>query len=163
MVQGLRVLGVDTVGQLSAMPRAPLTLRFGPEPGRRLDQMFGRIAEPIDPIRTPDLVEVSRNFSEPIGAAETIAKYTRRLVVQLTARLEERGLGVRRCDLIIHRVDNIMQCLRAGLAKPVREPARLSNSSATASRRSILASESRRWRSLPLWSNRWRRSKSPPL
>ncbi|WP_208645057.1 Y-family DNA polymerase [Rhizobium gallicum] len=126
MVQGLRVLGVDTVGQLSAMPRAPLTLRFGPEPGRRLDQMFGRIAEPIDPIRTPDLVEVSRNFSEPIGAAETIAKYTRRLVVQLTARLEERGLGVRRCDLIIHRVDNIMQCLRAGLAKPVREPARLS-------------------------------------
>jgi hypothetical protein len=33
IVQGLRVLGIDTVGQLSAMPRAPLTLRFGPEPG----------------------------------------------------------------------------------------------------------------------------------
>ncbi|MBN9032526.1 MAG: DNA polymerase Y family protein [Rhizobiales bacterium] len=125
-VQGLRVLGIDTVGQLSAMPRAPLTLRFGPEPGRRLDQMFGRVAEPIEPIRTPELVEVAKNFAEPIGAPETIAKYVRRLVAQLSARLAEDGLGARRCDLFIHRVDNTRQHLRAGLAKPVRDPARLS-------------------------------------
>ena len=125
-IQSLRVLGVETVGELSAMPRAPLTLRFGPEPGRRLDQLFGRVAEPIHPLRTPELVEVSRNFQEPIGAAETIEKYIRRLVGQLTAELEKRGLGVRRSDLVIHRVDNTRQCLRAGLAKPVRDPSRLS-------------------------------------
>jgi protein ImuB len=103
-----------------------LTLRFGPEVGRRLDQLFGRVAEPIEPLRTPDLVEVSRNFQEPIGAAETIAKYLRRLVGELTAELETRGLGVRRSDLIIHRVDNTRQSVRAGLQKPVRDPARLS-------------------------------------
>lgn len=125
-VQGLRVLGIDTVGQLSAMPRAPLTLRFGPEPARRLDQMFGRAAEPIEPIRTPELVEVSKNFAEPIGAPETIARYVQRLVGQLAARLAQNGLGARRCDLVIHRVDNTRQHLRAGLAKPVRDPARLS-------------------------------------
>ncbi|MBO0132267.1 DUF6504 family protein [Agrobacterium burrii] len=125
-IQSLRALGVETVGELSAMPRAPLTLRFGPEPGRRLDQLFGRVAEPIDPLRTPELVEVSRNFQEPIGAPETIEKYIRRLVGQLTAELEKRGLGVRRSDLVIHRVDNTRQCLRAGLAKPVRDPSRLS-------------------------------------
>jgi protein ImuB len=125
-VQGLRVLGIDTVGQLSAMPRAPLTLRFGPEPARRLDQMFGRIAEPIEPIRTPELIDVTKNFAEPIGAPETIAKYVRRLVGQLSARLAEDGLGARRCDLFVHRVDNTRQHLRAGLAKPVRDPTRLS-------------------------------------
>jgi protein ImuB len=125
-LQGLRVLGIDTVGQLSAMPRGPLTLRFGPEPARRLDQMLGRVAEPIEPIRTPDLVEVSKHFAEPIGAPETIAKYVHRLVGQLSARLAQNGLGARRCDLIIHRVDNTRQHLRAGLAKPVRDPARLS-------------------------------------
>lgn len=125
-IQGLRVLGVDTVGELSAMPRAPLTLRFGPEPGRRLDQLFGRTAEPIDPIRTPELVEVARPFAEPISAAETVGKYIRRLVAQLTAELEKRGLGARRVDLVCHRVDNTIQCLRAGLAKPVRDPSRLS-------------------------------------
>ncbi|EUB98035.1 UMUC domain protein DNA-repair protein [Rhizobium sp. CF080] len=125
-IQGLRVLGVETVGELSAMPRAPLALRFGPEVGRRLDQLFGRIAEPIQPLRTPELVEVSRNFQEPIGAPETIAKYVRQLVGQLTAKLEERGLGVRRSDLVIHRVDNTRQSVRAGLQKPVRDPTRLS-------------------------------------
>jgi protein ImuB len=125
-IHGLRKMGVDTVGELSAMPRAPLTLRFGPEIGRRLDQLFGRVAEPIEPLRTPELVEVGQNFQEPIGAAETIAKYIRRLVGELTVRLEERGLGVRRSDLIIHRVDNTMQCLRAGLQKPVRDAAKLS-------------------------------------
>lgn len=124
-IQGLRVLGVETVGELSALPRAPLTLRFGAQVGRRLDQLFGRVAEPIQPLRTPELVEVARNFQDPIGAAETISKYVRRLVEQLTAKLEERGLGVRRSDLIIHRVDNSRQCLRAGLAKPARDPARL--------------------------------------
>lgn len=125
-IQGLRVLGVETVGELSAMPRAPLTLRFGPEVGRRLDQLFGRVAEPIEPLRTPELVEVSQSFQEPIGAAETIAKYIRKLVAELTSKLEARGLGVRRSDLVIHRVDNTRQSIRAGLQKPVRDPARLS-------------------------------------
>jgi protein ImuB len=125
-LQGLRVLGVDTVGELSAMPRAPLTLRFGPEPGRRLDQMFGRLAEPVDPIRTPELVEVTRAFAEPISAAETISRYVRRLVAQLALKLDEQGLGARRVDLVCHRVDNTIQCMRAGLAKPVRDPSRLS-------------------------------------
>lgn len=125
-IQSLRVMGIETVGELSAMPRAPLTLRFGPEPARRLDQLFGRIAEPIEPLRTPELVEVSRNFQEPIGAAETIEKYIRNLVVQLSAKLEERGLGVRRSDLVIHRVDNTRQVIRAGLAKPARDPKQLS-------------------------------------
>jgi len=126
VVQGLRVLGIDTVGQLSVMPRAPLALRFGPEPARRLDQLFGRLAEPIEPIRTPELVEVAKNFAEPIGAPETIAKYVRRLAGQLSAKLLGSGLGARCCDLAIHRVDNTRQHLRAGLAKPVRDPARLS-------------------------------------
>lgn len=48
---------------------APLTLRFGPEIGRQLDQMFGRAAEPIDPIRIAELIGVARLFAEPIGAA----------------------------------------------------------------------------------------------
>ncbi|WP_407026588.1 hypothetical protein [Agrobacterium rosae] len=38
------------------------------------------MARPIEPLRTPELVEAAKNFQEPIGAAETIAKYVRRLV-----------------------------------------------------------------------------------
>ncbi|MGR9408134.1 Y-family DNA polymerase [Rhizobium leguminosarum] len=123
IVSDLRTLGFRTIGELSATPRAPLALRFGPEVGRRLDQMFGRVFEPIDPIRSPELVEVSRAFAEPIGAPETINKYVGRLVVQLVAELQRRGLGVRRTDLIVEKVDGIRQAIRAGTAKPVRDVA----------------------------------------
>lgn len=123
IVGDLRTLGFKTVGELANTPRAPLTLRFGPEVGRRLDQMFGRTPEPIDPIRTAELVEVSRVFAEPIGAAETINKYVARLVVQLVDELQARGLGVRRADLIVEKVDGTRQAIRAGTAKPARDVA----------------------------------------
>lgn len=95
----LRTLGFDRVSDLLAQPRAPLTLRFGPELGRRIDQALGDLAEPIEPIRPPDLIEVRSAFAEPIGTPETIARYIEKLVVQLCERLEERGLGARRLRL----------------------------------------------------------------
>jgi protein ImuB len=79
LVGGLRVLGFERIGDLLAQPRAPLALRFGPELGLRLDQATGQIAEPIKPIRPEELIEVRRAFAEPIGAAETIARYIGKL------------------------------------------------------------------------------------
>ncbi len=122
-VDDLRTLGFRTIGELANTPRAPIALRFGQDVGRRLDQMLGRVAEPIDPVRSPDLIEVSRSFQEPIGAAETIDKYVGRLVVQLCEELQRRGLGVRRADLIVDKVDNTRQAIRAGTAKPARDVA----------------------------------------
>jgi protein ImuB len=126
IVSSLRTLGFRQIGDLVAAPRAPFSLRFGPQIGRRLDQVFGKIGEPIEPIRIADLVEVRRVFGEPISAAETIARYTRKLVVLLCAALEEKGLGVRRLDLILYRVDSGLQAIRAGTAKPVRDIEKLS-------------------------------------
>jgi protein ImuB len=125
IVDALRALGFDRVGDLASKPRAPLALRFGPQLGRRLDQMLGRLAEPIEPIRPPDLIEARRAFAEPIGAAETIAKYIGQLVIQLCAELEARGLGAKRLDLLCHRVDANLQAVRVGMATPVRDPKRL--------------------------------------
>jgi protein ImuB len=125
MVERLRVLGFERVGDLAAQPRAPLALRFGPELGRRLDQAMGRLAEPIDPVRSPDLVEARRAFAEPISAAETIARYVGKLVVLLCAALEGKGLGARRLDLLFHRVDNHIEAVRVGTATPVRDVRRL--------------------------------------
>lgn len=125
IVEGLRTLGFQCIGDLLAQPRAPLMLRFGPEIGRRIDHALGDLAEPIEPIRPPELLEVRRAFAEPIGAAETIARYIGKLVVQLCTLLEERGLGARRLDLMCHRVDNRTQAVRVGMATPVRDVRRL--------------------------------------
>jgi len=125
MIVALRDLGFETVGDLLSQPRAPLTLRFGPELGRRLDQMTGAVAEPFNPIRPNEIVEVRRTFAEPIGAAETIARYLGKLVAQLCTALEAKGLGARRLDLICHRVDSRAQAVRIGTAQPVRDVKRL--------------------------------------
>ena len=125
MVGDLRKLGFERIADLLATPRAPLTLRFGPELGRRMDQATGRTGEPIEPVRTPDIVEAQQIFAEPIAAAETIARYVAKLTVKLCEELELRGLGARRLDLLFGLVDNRVQAIRVGTAQPVRDVKRL--------------------------------------
>ena len=120
-VAGLHVLGFSTIGDVLAVPRAPLVLRFGPSLGRRLDQLLSTVSEPVDPLRDPELVTVRKVFGEPIGAPETIARYTAGLVHDLCGALEKRGLGARRLDLLFHRVDNSLQAIRIGTARAVRD------------------------------------------
>ncbi len=125
MAESLHVLGFETIGDLLAQPRAPLVHRFGSMLGRRLDQMFGRLEEPIDPVDLPDIIEVRRRFAEPIGAPETIARYTGKLTQQLCDALEGKGLGVRQADLLFTRTDNRIEAIRVGLAQPMRDVKRL--------------------------------------
>ena len=124
-VTGLHVLGFSTIGDVIAVPRAPLVLRFGPLIGRRLDQIRGTIAEPVDPLRDPELVTVRNVFGEPIGAPETIARHTTALVKNLCRALEKRGLGARRLDLLFHRVDSSLEAIRIGTARAVRDEKQL--------------------------------------
>lgn len=125
MAASLKRLGFSRIGDLTDKPRAPLALRFGPELHRRLDQALGVLTEAIEPIRAPELIEVRRLFAEPIGAPETLARYTEKLVVSLCELLEAKGLGARRLDLLFHRVDSQMQAIRIGMATPVRSVKRL--------------------------------------
>jgi len=121
----LERLGFETIGRLAAVPRAPLALRFGEMPLRRLDQAFGRLAEPFEPILPPGLIYTRRAFAEPIGAPETLARYTQKLAALLCEALERRGLGARRLDLLFYRVDQRIEAIRTGTSKPLRDPARL--------------------------------------
>lgn len=125
VVDELRVLGFETIGEIAAQPRAPLLLRFGMELGRRLDQAMGDAHEPIDPVRPPELAEAERVFAEPIGAPETIARYVGKLTVALCALMEARHIGARRLDLLFHRVDNRIEAIRIGTVRPSRDAARL--------------------------------------
>ncbi|WP_456305496.1 Y-family DNA polymerase [Gluconacetobacter takamatsuzukensis] len=125
IVDGLQALGVSRISPLAGMPRAPLALRFGPEVARRLDQAFGRVGEAIVPLRPVEPVEVGRNFAEPIGAAETIARMIGTLVPPLCRMLEERGQGGRCFDLLLHRVDSRAEAVRVATGRPVRDAGRV--------------------------------------
>lgn len=125
MIEDLLVLGLDTIGELFARPRAGLAKTFDTRLLRRIDQAVGRVLEPIDPVEAPDVIKVHRIFAEPIGAAETIARYTGLLIEAMCVRLEEYSLGSRRLDLHFTRVDNQVQTIFVATAKPVRDVKRL--------------------------------------
>jgi protein ImuB len=121
----LQRLGFDRIDRLLAAPRAPLTLRFGPAPLRRLDQALGRVAEPIQPAFPPDLVQGRLAFPEPLLTPEALSGVTARLADAVCAELERRGQGARRLDLIFERVDGTRQAIRIGTARPSRQPRHL--------------------------------------
>ena len=121
----LRRLGVDTVAQLAAMPRAPLARRFGSALVRRLDQISGRMPEPLDPVDVPEPIAVEQRFAEPLLTAEPIAHWIGQLVTRLSDALTAAGLGARTVALAATRVDAAVQVVRIGLARPTRDAAHL--------------------------------------
>ncbi|MDT8315425.1 DNA polymerase Y family protein [Roseomonas mucosa] len=122
---GLRRMGLDLVGQLVAMPRAPLARRFGAEVVRRLDGALGRAPEPITPVVPPEVPQHLLAFPEPLLTAEALGFAIGCLTDAVCAGLERAGLGARRVELILERVDDAVAAVRLGLARPTRDPRHL--------------------------------------
>lgn len=116
-----RRLGIDRVGDLLAMPRAPLARRFGASLLERLDQALGRLGEPFDAFIPYEVPQEEMRFAEPIGAAEPIARAMGELVEMLADTLRTRGLGARIVRLVCDRVDREDQVVTVGMARANRD------------------------------------------
>ena len=114
-------LGVDSIGQLTAMPRAPLVRRFGRLIADRIDQAVGRAPEPFEPVVPPSRVVVEQRFAEPIATPEAIEHWLRELMRRLAVELAKAGQGARCVELLAARVDGVAQRLRLGFARPTRD------------------------------------------
>ncbi len=121
MLQALHRLGFERIGALADAPRAPLARRFGPMLLLRLDQAFGRVAEPIVPVVPPEIIQHRIPFAEPLLTAEAFAGVNVRLVAAVCAMLERAGQGGRRFDLACERVDASVQMIRVGTARATRD------------------------------------------
>ena len=124
-LERLRRLGIETVGELAAIPRAPLVRRFGRAIVGRLDAATGAAPEPLDPVATPVPIVVTRRFAEPIQTAEAIGHWLGGLSRELAAALAKAGCGARAVALAATRVDGSVQPIRIGLARATRDAAHL--------------------------------------
>lgn len=124
-IGALHRLGIERIGQLAAMPRAPMVRRFGRDVALRLDQAIGHAFEPINPFIPEETAVASCAFAEPIGRLEDLRNVVRRLSQELCRELARRGEGARRLDLIVRRVDQNGASLRVGAAKATRDHAHL--------------------------------------
>lgn len=134
-VEGLRLdapileaflkLGLRRIGDLYPMPRAPLVRRFGDQPLNRLDQALGTLAEPIEPRRIPPAFRTRLAFAEPIGRAEDVAAATSRLLAALCHQFEQAGVGARRLEIALYRVDGSVDRTSIGTSRPNRDNPKL--------------------------------------
>jgi len=118
---GLLRLGLDLVGQLAAVPRAPLARRFGPGLLLRLDQAMGRVFEPIAPVFPPEVIQHRLAFPEPLLTADAFVPAISHLALAVCAELELAGQGARQLALLFERVDGQVQAIRIGTARPSRD------------------------------------------
>ena len=122
---GLRRLGLKTIGQVMALPRAQAARRFGQHLLLRLDQATGDIEEALSFRRPPAPFFERLAFAEPISAPEDFARASRDILEKLCARLEAAGCGARRFILTFHRLDGRAFPLSVGTALVGRDPQRL--------------------------------------
>ncbi len=121
----LQRLGIRTVADLVALPRASLARRFGAEVLLRLDQALGDIPEPITPLPPPAPFAFRMTLPEPIGLLKDIEAGLGRLLERLCARLNAREMGARRLVFTARRVDQGHVQAELRLARPMRDAARM--------------------------------------
>ncbi|WP_206453832.1 DinB/UmuC family translesion DNA polymerase [Aurantimonas marina] len=118
----LRRLGLKTIGSLLSLPRAGLTRRFGEDLLTRLDAAAGRVFRPISPRRPVPALAAERRLFEPISRIEDVERVLFLLAERLRDDLARRGVGARRLELSLFRVDGQVNRLAVGASRPVREP-----------------------------------------
>lgn len=121
MVATLRRLGFEQIDALARAPRALIARRFGPLPGRRLDQALGRTPEPLQPLAHETPLQHRIAFLEPLLTADALSIATACLLDPVCAAMERAHLGARRVDLLFERVDGAVLATRIGTARPNRD------------------------------------------
>ena len=127
----LRRLGLRTIGDVMAMGRTALARRFrhvqtpAANPLVRLDQLTGRMPEPLLPVIAAPPLRVERRLADPIRHRMLFDRVVGDLMLDLVRLLEADGCGARRIDLAAFRVDGVVTTRRVELAQASRDPAHL--------------------------------------
>ncbi len=125
VAQGLAWVGLNRIGDLADLPRAPLARRFGPGLVLRLDQALGLQSEPVAPEADAPYFGVRMTMPDPIGLEADVMSGLSRLLARLCGTLGQHHRGARRLRLELHRVDRETVQVEIGLARPMRDPERI--------------------------------------
>ncbi len=119
----LAELGIETIGQLIALPREALAVRFDPQLLLRLDQAMGLVAEPILSHRTPPGIEANTELEYPTADRQSLNIVLQKLLEHIVEQLRVRQQGIiqLRCRLECEAgapVDWIVGVYRATAQRP---------------------------------------------
>ena len=92
-IETLHQLGVVTIGQLMNLPRKDLSARFGTEIHQRLDQLSGKLAEPIVARHAPSEFYAEQLLDYPTSDRETIEVIMQRLIEEICKEMSAAQQG----------------------------------------------------------------------
>jgi protein ImuB len=121
MVALLDELGIRTIGQLQALPRASLPARFGPSLLQRLDQVFGDHPESLSRVTPPEPLASSWAGEYPLTDRDELAYVCRELLGPLLERLAPRREGARQLLCRGRSPTGQIQEWRVDFASPVTD------------------------------------------
>ena len=87
----------------------------------RLDQLLGRVPEPLLPVIARQIPMVQRRLLEPLRHRNLLDRVLEDLAADMIRALEARGEGARRLELALWRVDGEVLMRRIELAAATRE------------------------------------------
>jgi protein ImuB len=114
----LRQLGLETIGQLQALPRDGLAARFGNELLQRLDQLTSLGREIIKPHRGLATFEASHILEEPASDRFVLMHVLSQLVRELSQQLAARDQGAMLLMCLLRCTNKQVVPLRVGLLQP---------------------------------------------
>lgn len=94
-------LGLRTVGEIAALPRAALAAQFGPAGERAWDLAHGHDDRPLLPRRPPAELSDQLAFAQPVAEIQAVLAAARHLLTRLLNRPERRGRVARGLALSI--------------------------------------------------------------
>ena len=144
VLTALRRLGIKRLGELAgvagaggedmareAAARDALRRRFrnhrapSANPLLRLDQLLGKVPEPLLPVIARPIPLVQRRLMEPLRHRTPLDTVLADLAADMVRALEARGEGARRLELALWRVDGEVLQRRIELAAATREAAHI--------------------------------------
>ncbi|CAN5657203.1 hypothetical protein BH09PLA1_BH09PLA1_20880 [soil metagenome] len=127
IVASLHHLGLTTIGQIIKLPRESLPARFGPQLLLRIDQAFGRLAEPLVPLEPFSPISARMDFDGSVDSLEAIWLVFKTLLKTIVADLLKRGCGARAIDVEFFRPYALTLHKSIRLSRPSRDPVNLFN------------------------------------
>src|SRR5262245_17644003 len=119
-------LGIERIGELITLPRSSLPARLGPIVLERLDQALGRLPEVLVPHRPPPLVEANFSFEYATDHRDAIDYALNQLIQRVCRLLEERHVGARKIECLLHYEVAKPSRLEIELVRPSRSIRHLS-------------------------------------
>ena len=120
MAEALSGLGITTIGQLQAMPRAVLVRRFGGHGAELHDLAFGRDGRPVEPYTAPKSMGAEETFESDCRDRARLLAVLRGQAERVARELRADGLAAARVTLKV-RFSDFHTITRAVTTEPTQD------------------------------------------